>query len=285
MSINPRNALRAAPGLRLFIMLVLVSLASPVWAGWLPDGLPVCTAAGYQGSLVSAPDGLGGMLCVWQDQRAAQLKIYAQRIDASGNLLWTTNGVLVGADPSFHPWICPDGVGGAYITWNSRPGGYGSIFVQHLNASGSSIWASAGISIAGGNAFSDNSLPVCAGDGLGGVIVAWVQQYNPPALQFQVVAQRMTSAGTLLWSSQGHLAGDDIGQNQELDIVTDEPSNGAILGWIKSAGTGTVQRVDLGGTPRLGGTVGYNLGLVTAGSRVRVADRNRVTQGAYIMSR
>ena len=285
MSINPRNALRAAPGLRLFSLLVLVSLASPVWALWLPDGLPVCTVVGIQWNLVSKPDGLGGMLIVWSDFSNAQERVYAQRVDASGTLLWQTNGVLVGADPSGPPWICGDGVGGAYITWSSYPGGYGSIFVQHLNASGSPIWASAGISIAGGNAFSNNTLPVCTGDGLGGVIVAWVQQYNPPALQYQVVAQRMTSAGALLWNSQGHLVGDDIGQNQELDIVTDEPSNGVILGWIKTAGTGTVQRVDLSGTPRLGGTVGFNLGLVTTGSRVRVADRKRVTQGAYIMSR
>ncbi|MGD1048411.1 MAG: CARDB domain-containing protein [Candidatus Krumholzibacteriaceae bacterium] len=286
MSINPRNALRAAPGLRLFFMLVVVSLASPVWAGWLPDGLPVCIAPGNQGSLVSAPDGLGGMLCVWQDSRSSQLKIYAQRVDANGNLLWTTNGVLVGFNPSYHPWICPDGAGGAYITFNTTTDVYyGSIFVQHLNASGGLMWGSLGVEIVAGNSFMDNSLPVCAADGLGGVIVAWVQQYNPPALQYQVVAQRLTSAGALLWSSQGHLVGNDIGEAEELDIVTDEPSNGAILGWITSAGTGTVQRVDLSGTPRLGGTVGYNLGLVTAGSRVRVADRKRVTQGAYIMSR
>lgn len=282
---NSRNVIRAGSGLCILIPLVLASLVSTACAAWLPGGLPVCTAPGYQGSLVSAPDGLGGMLLVWQDHRNAQLKVYAQRVDADGNLLWQTDGVLVGYDPSFHPWICGDGSGGAYVVWSNRATGYGSIFVQHLDASGSPMWAPAGIIIAGGSVWSDNSLPVCARDGLGGVIVAWVQQYNPPQAQYQVVAQRMTSAGNLLWTSQGILAGEDIGQNQELDIVTDEPSNGAILGWVRTVGTGAVQRVDLSGTPRLNGTVGYNLGLVTTGSRVRVADRKRVNQGAYIMSR
>ena len=267
-----------------FALSIIVTLSTAAWAGWLPDGLPVCTAAGNQSNLVSAPDGLGGMLCIWQDPRASQHKAYAQRIDAAGDLLWQTDGVLVAYDPSYHPWICSDGAGGAYVVWNSESGGYGSIFGQHLNASGSPQWGP-GVQIVPGNAFMNNSLPVCASDGLGGVIVAWAQQYNPPALVYQVVAQRLNSAGTPLWSSQGHLVGDDIGQAEEIDMVTDEPSNGVILGWIKAAGTGTVQRVDLSGTPRYGGTVGYNLGLVTAGSRVRVADRKRVTQGAYIMHR
>jgi len=263
---------------------ILISAAAPAGAVWLPDGLPVCTATGYQGSLVTAPDGFGGLLLVWQDHRAAQLKIYAQRIDATGDLLWTTNGVLVGADPGYHPWICADGTGGAYITWESRAGGYGSTFVQHLNGAGAKLWASAGISIAGGSAASDNSLPACTGDGLGGVIVGWVQDANPPTEDNQVVAQRMSSAGTLRWGSQGVLVTDDIRVGQEIDLVTDEPTNGALFGWATTLNNAMVQRLNLGGT-RCMGTAGHYVGYAAPGSRVRVCDRVRVTQGAYVMIR
>ncbi len=99
--------------------LVLVPILSPIsaaaWAGWLPDGVPVCTAAGYQGSLATAPDGAGGMLLAWVDYRIAlEQRIYAQRVDIDGNVLWTTDGVLVGGNPGYHPGICPDRAGGAF---------------------------------------------------------------------------------------------------------------------------------------------------------------------------
>ncbi len=289
MSSNLRYVLKAASGRCILAFLVLTSLVSAAWAGWLPDAVPVCTAENYQGSLVGAPDSLGGMVLVWQDHRGTSLRVYAQRLDENGNLLWTENGTALNesGDQQFHPWICGDGTGGAWVVWNDRTGGYGSIYVQRLDANGDPDWAPpGGQSIATGSVWSDNSLPVCASDGLGGVIVAWVQEINPPSGDFQVVAQRIDSDGYILWIAGGVVVGDDIGAGEEIDIVTnDERSYGAFLGWRTSIGTGRVQWVDLSGTPRWSGTSGYNLGLVTAGSRVRVADRRRVTQGAYVMYR
>jgi hypothetical protein len=274
----------AATLLASMILLLLVSFVSITWAAWDPEGVPVCTAAGYQGSLVAKPDGFGGMLLAWVDYRDLQHRIFAQRIDAAGNPIWTTNGVLLSADQSTHPGICRDGTGGAYIVWSNDSDGYGDIIVQHLNASGTKLWASAGIVIAAGIGWTDNSIPACTEDGFGGVIVAWKQDIAPPTEDNQVVAQRMGTAGDLRWAAQGVVVGDDIGADQPLDMVTDRPSYGALLGWVNSSGVGIVQRVDLSGAPRMSGAAGHSLGLVTANSRVRVCDRDRVTQGLYAMN-
>ena len=106
----------------------------------------MCSADGFQGSLVTAPDGLDGAVMVWQDHRGSTFGIYAQRIDPNGNVYRTYDGVLLNGagDQQFHPWICGDGAGGAWITWNDRTGGYGSIYVQHLDSSGNPDWAPAG---------------------------------------------------------------------------------------------------------------------------------------------
>lgn len=279
------RSLREAASLSIVMLLLfLASFVSITWAAWDPDGVPVCTAAGYQGSLVAKPDGFGGMLLAWVDYRDMQSRIFAQRIDATGNPLWTMNGVLLSADQSTHPGICRDGTGGAYIVWSNDSDGYGDIVVQHLNAAGAKLWASAGIVIASGIGFTDNFAPFCTEDGLGGVIVAWVQDTAPPTQDDCVMAQRMGTAGDLRWSSQGYVVGADIGAGRPLDLVTDRPSNGALLGWVNSSGVGVVQRVDLSGAPRMGGTTGHTLGVVTANSRVRVCDRDRVTQGLYAMN-
>ena len=251
----------------------------PVAAAWDPDGLPVCTADDYQGSLVAVPDEVGGMLMVWQDHRDMQLKIYAQRVTENGTLLWTTNGVLVGGSQSFHPWICADGAGGAWVVFNPVVDGYGEIYVRHIDASGS---VGSIIEIAGGSVWSHNTLPVCVTDGAGGVIAAWVQEIDPPSGDLQIVAQRVSAAGTTLWGTQGVLVYFEIGAGEELSMAADDGCHGTFIGWKTSTGAGSVQRLDANGIRCFNGSNGYGLGLLTPGSRVRVADRVRSSGGCFI---
>jgi len=80
--------------------------------------------------------------------------------------------------------------------------------------------------------------------------------------------------------------GDDIGPGEEISIATNiRASYGVFLGWRTSTGGGRVQWVDGTGAPRFGGVYGHSVGLTTAGSRVRVCQRNRNTAGAFVMYR
>ena len=281
---NSRNARLSTWRILALILPVVITMTLPAWADWQSEGIPVCTAAGNQLELVSKPDGLGGMLMVWADYRDSQRKIYAQRVDETGDLLWTANGVLLGADPSYHPWICPDGTGGAYIAWDNRSDSYGDIVVQHLGSTGTKLWASAGIVIASGIGWTDNSRPVCAEDGLGGVFVAWAQEVNPPSGDLQLCAQRMGTAGNLLWGTQGIVVTNNIYLGKTFDMVTDLPSDGALIGWVDSLNAGYVQRLDLNGNPCMV-TPGRYLSSVYPGAKVRVADRDRTSGGVYAMLR
>ena len=112
---NLRNLFPAGSGKAILSFIFLISFVSTAHAGWQPDGVPVCVADGYQTSLVAAPDNLGGMIFVWQDQRGSNLRIYSQAMDGNGNLLWEENGTPLNESGSqqFHPWICGDGTGGA----------------------------------------------------------------------------------------------------------------------------------------------------------------------------
>ena len=279
-----RNKYRACRslmcGIAAAMLAAIAGSATPARAGWAPDGLPVCTADAYQGSLVAAADGSEGMLMVWQDHRDAQLKIYAQRVTKTGDLLWEANGVLVGGSQSFHPWICADGAGGAWVVFNPVVSGYGAIWARHIDASGT---VGSIVEIAGGSAWSHNTLPVCATDGAGGAIVAWVQEVDPPSGDLQIVAQRLSSTGTKLWGTQGVLVYFEIGAGEEISIAADAGCHGAFLAWKTSTGAGIVQRLDASGVRCFNGANGYGLGLTTPGSRVRVADRVRASQGCYVM--
>jgi hypothetical protein len=65
-------------------------------ADWAPDGLLLCSAPGDQLSPALCPDGAGGALVAWEDQRSGVADIYAQRVMAGG-ALWTPTPVAARA--------------------------------------------------------------------------------------------------------------------------------------------------------------------------------------------
>jgi predicted lipoprotein with Yx(FWY)xxD motif len=53
---------------------------------WTVNGTPVCAAYGSQGYPAIATDGAGGAIVAWPDPRNTDMDIYAQRIQANGEL-------------------------------------------------------------------------------------------------------------------------------------------------------------------------------------------------------
>jgi hypothetical protein len=66
------------------------------------------------------PDGAGGAIITWYEYRGNNSAIYAQRVDSSGKVLWTTGGVpirSISGSSAYDPRIASDGAGGAIIAW------------------------------------------------------------------------------------------------------------------------------------------------------------------------
>src|SRR5262249_13908135 len=96
----------------------LNSAGTPVWTA---DGVVVCGAPDTQGALEMVADGAGGAIVTWLDFRNLSLTsqdLYAQRINASGTPLWTTDGVPVcnHSGNQTRPRMIPAS-GGALVTW------------------------------------------------------------------------------------------------------------------------------------------------------------------------
>ena len=126
-----------------FIMVVNVILVSSAIASWVENGAPICTQTGLQGPLAMAPDGEGGAIIVWGDYRAGNQDLYAQRIDAYGNSLWTIDGVAVCTDSADlgGAVVVSDSQGGAIIAWEDHRGGtHTDIYAQRVDADGIPVW-------------------------------------------------------------------------------------------------------------------------------------------------
>jgi hypothetical protein len=143
---------------------------------WIGNGVALCTEpTGGQYSVQLAADGAGGAVVVWQDDRNGfDSDIFAQRVNASGAVLWDADGVAVCTATNFQsgPQIVADGSGGAIMAWiDVRDAGPDDIYAQRVGASGQAQWKLHGIPIAVTGGYQTN--PVMASDGAGGAVLAW----------------------------------------------------------------------------------------------------------------
>lgn len=172
---------------------------------WAADGVAICTEGGYQVKPQIISDGSGGAIITWEDYRSVEGGIYAQRIDANGDILWTANGVAICTAMGYKtdPRITTDGSGGAIITWegNRNLADYEGFYAQRIDASGVVQWTADGVAIC--TATDDQYSPQIASDGAGGAIISW-EDYRIGYGFSDIYAQRIDASGGGL-GHQGYL--------------------------------------------------------------------------------
>ncbi len=154
---------------------------------WGAAGTVISAAAAEQTAPQMTTDGNGGAIITWEDCRAgsAVRDIYAQRVNASGVVQWTADGVPVctAGYSQYEPQIISDGRGGAIITWydyrNYNLPSNGTIqgvdtYAQRLNSDGVAQWAADGAAIS--TATLHQMYPKIATDNSGGAIIIWEDQ-------------------------------------------------------------------------------------------------------------
>lgn len=179
-------------------------------------------------------DGNGGVLIATLDLSCSNILI--QHISSNGYQRWSVNGYDITANTflKYHPKICSDGSGGAYIIWideRREIPNMGDLYIQHVNASGISQWTQDGILLAYNitEPYKSLNVPQLCSDEAGGIIVAWVDHY--PDINGTIRAQRIDTSGNFLWATEGEVVGNSTGLESYLQIHPDG-FGGVIIGWI-----------------------------------------------------
>lgn len=196
---------------------------------WTLYGISICNNAGVQKNSSVTDVGNGNSIITWQDDRAGNYDIYAQKIDSSGNILWTSNGVAVCSKTTAQksPKIVDDNAGGAYIVWEDSLNFYWDIYAQHINSNGTLAWASGGVSICSAPNLQSN--PRIDVDGLGGAIITWQDKRNN--FDYDIYAQRINSSGVVQWTANGVVVCNSV-NTQSNPRIEPDGSNGALIGWV-----------------------------------------------------
>ncbi len=196
---------------------------------WTAGGLALCTASGDQSVPAIAEDGAGGAIVAWEDVRSvSNYDIYAQRVNASGVLQWTTDGVAVCDDSSgqITPTLLADGSGGVVAVWLDGRNGLPDVYSQRVNAFGTLLWTAGGVALCTAASFQTG--PAMISDGAGGAIVTWFDIRN--GSHYDVYARRVTGAGVPQWASNG-VALCTAPDNQYFPRIVSDDAGGAIVTW------------------------------------------------------
>lgn len=211
------------------IFLISTFFANSARAWWTTNGLPICTETKYQGDARLVSDGAGGAIITWYDSRGFNNDIYAQRVDAWGNLLWTVDGsgVCTYSASQSYPEIAPDGSGGAIICWMDPRTSANSwdIYAQRINSSGGLMWDPDGVHVCGATLVQGQ--PEVASDGTGGAIMVWYDQRDGDR---DLYAGRVNAAGTSLWGNGIPIC--TVHPNNQIDYqIISDGLEGAIITW------------------------------------------------------
>lgn len=219
-------------------------------------------------------DGTGGAIVVWISGGPENSSILSQRIDASGNLLWTPSGLAVCTDRkiSSFPDLAGDGSGGAIIVWQDRIGGDNDIFAQRLQSSGAVAWGVSGVEVSSADGEQWHPQLVFSA---GRPVVVWIDE---SAGECDIRAQKLDMAGVLQWAADGMVVCAEPSMQLNPEIV-EAIDNSVIVTWqdgrsgrfgiyaqkIDDSGTGAwaaggVPVAVSDGDQRLPGTIGEGAG-------------------------
>lgn len=197
---------------------------------WPDGGKPVCAIPSMQLGLNMEADENGGAFVVWGDSRNPSKDLYAQRLSASGDPLWTVNGIPVanGAGDEVQNTMLPDGQGGMIIGYTHTYVGEADVYAKRFDGNGNMTWtAPLELAVTNGNQSGVRMAALTGGD----FMFTWVDNRdNEP----DIYAQLVNISGTTLWSDPYIVYGDagSATPAQQLNPrIQGTSDNGAVIVW------------------------------------------------------
>ena len=152
---------------------------------WEKDGISVCELRANQQQPDCIPDGSGGFIVTWWDDRNIFADIYAQRINAKGEALWNDGNaqfqkagvpICTAAGVQRLPQLVPTDAGGAIVYWLDYREDFGdstedAIYAQRINGDGKPLWEINGVAVC--RAPKAQITPRAIGTGTNAAIVVW----------------------------------------------------------------------------------------------------------------
>ncbi|GAB2826152.1 T9SS type A sorting domain-containing protein [Ferruginibacter profundus] len=198
---------------------------------WTFNGVVICSEPNFaqQYNTKMVADGSGGAIMCWEDKRnsGSNTDLYAQRVNNSGSVQWTSNGIAIctAAGIQFSHQVVADAGGGFIFTWEDRRTDR-DIYAQRINAAGTAQWAANGIPVC--NTADTQEEPQLVARTAGGAVFVWTDSRN--SAQQDIYAQALDATGVALWTANGVPVANE-GHAQSAAKLISDGANGAFIAW------------------------------------------------------
>jgi hypothetical protein len=207
----------------LFLMLALCNAPLRVQSQWSANPAvnnAICSLPGEQAipKIATCPN--GDTYIGYFSNESGNYNVRLQRLDASGNILWAPNGILISGHPQ-ETWLTDwdmtcDAANCAILVFNDIRTGNTNVVAYRISPSGNFEWGANGIMLSNTMAF--NAAPKVAATPAGNIIVAWsaddvsiMQRLSPSgAPQWGPAGITITSANRTTWPQLLPVGNDDV---------------------------------------------------------------------------
>lgn len=165
---------------------------------------------------IDSPD--GGAVYVWSDTKLGERDLFAQKVDAAGNMVWGSPLLVDGKpDRQEDPVITRTSDNNYIIAWIDFSDDLdGNVYAQKVSNAGQLMWQTGGVPVCTyfGVQIGLNIEP----DNAGGAFIVWGDSRNPSK---DLYGQRLSSTGAPLWTVNGIAIANGTGDEIQNTMFSD----------------------------------------------------------------
>jgi hypothetical protein len=181
-----------------------------------PDGIPLCDIGSKSSTVFVYPEDKG-IVCFWRDDRNGASNLFTQKIGLDGKPQWSLEGLPVCiTSTGVRDFYAIEGNNKWGLAWEDYRDEYMRIYAASVDAQGSSLWKFNGIPIS--NVTVTQTYPRIATGAQGDFYYGWIDYRGNDA---DIYAQRMDSAGNILWNAGGLTVCNSTNVQDDIAMVED----------------------------------------------------------------
>lgn len=226
--------------LTIFLFLVIIPF-NTVHSQYSPNtalNYAICDTAGEQALTKNAPTSDGGVYVTWFDTRSGSYALYLQKLDAAGNKLFASNGLLISNNPQSSSLVDydlkVDAQNNAIIAFTDiRNGSSINPFVYKISPTGQFLWGANGVTLADTTTtYQANPKIVCTSDG--NYFVIWFYGSSPK----RIAMQKLNSLGVKQFTPTAiYVKSSTTNENYDWPWPVVSDNGSIILMWAGYTGT------------------------------------------------
>ncbi|MHA1383086.1 MAG: hypothetical protein ACTSR3_04910 [Candidatus Helarchaeota archaeon] len=195
-------------------------------ATWTNNGINLSTVIAWQYSPQICKSSNNEAVVVWQELKVSDYNLFCQKINLTGAIQWTANGVAICTESGNqeNPKICCDSNGNSIIIWEDKRNEI-DIYAQMINSSGNIKWEVNGSAICTSSGTQSNPQLCCIGNNE--IMMTW-EDYRGGT--WDIYVQLINSTGRVQWVENGTIVNNKL-NNQNSPLICSNAIGEAIIIW------------------------------------------------------